>query len=119
MEIRTKRAYQAPEKSDGMRVLVDRVWPRGKSKEALRIHRWLQSAAPSPKLRKWFAHDSERWTEFKRRYFAELRERKAELRELLDEAGAGPLTLVYGARDVHYNNAAALREYLRRMKRGR
>lgn len=119
MEIRTKRVYEAPRKADGVRVLVDRVWPRGKTKGELRIDRWLKSAAPSPQLRKWFGHDPERWPEFKRRYFAELREHKAELRALLDEAGKGPLTLVYGARDERHNNAVALREYLSRMKRRR
>lgn len=117
MEIRTKRVYEAPAEADGLRVLVDRVWPRGKRKEELKIHRWLKSAAPSPELRKWFDHDPERWRTFKKRYFAELRDHKEELRELLDAAGGGPLTLLYSAREERYNNAIALREYLNRMKR--
>jgi len=97
---------------------VDRVWPRGRTKEEVDIDRWLKSVAPSTELRKWFDHDPDKWMEFKKRYFAELRERKEELRELLDEAGEGPLTLVYGAREQRYNNAVALREYLNRMQAG-
>jgi len=114
--IQAKRVYQPAAKSDGYRVLVDRVWPRGRKKEELKIDRWLKSLAPSSALRKWFNHDPGKWRQFKKSYFVELRERKEELRELLDEAGDGPLTLVYSARDERHNNAVALREYLRRMK---
>jgi len=119
MEIRIERVYEdGSEKAGGLRVLVDRVWPRGRTKEEVDIDRWLKSVAPSTELRKWFDHDPDKWMEFKKRYFAELRERKEELRELLDEAGEGPLTLVYGAREQRYNNAVALREYLNRMQAG-
>lgn len=117
MKIQVKRVYEPPAKSDGYRVLVDRVWPRGKKKEELEIDRWMKSAAPSSELRKWFGHDPDKWREFKKYYFAELRERRDELRDLLEEAGNGPLTLVYSARDAHHNNAVALREYLNRLKR--
>jgi uncharacterized protein YeaO (DUF488 family) len=94
-------------------VLVDRVWPRGKSKAELGGVLWLKDVAPTTELRKWFGHEPERWPEFKRRYFAELDENPAvaRLREL---AGEGPVTLLYGARDEVHNQAAALREYLGR-----
>lgn len=119
MEIRIERVYEEePAEAGGLRVLVDRVWPRGRTKEEVGIDLWLKSVAPSTELRKWFDHDPDKWLEFKKRYFAELRECKEELRELLDEAGEGPLTLVYGAREQRYNNAVALREYLNRMQAG-
>lgn len=118
MEIRIQRAYDEPARGEGLRVLVDRVWPRGRAKDELAIDRWLKSVAPSTELRKWFDHGPDKWTEFKKRYFAELRDCKEELRELLDEAGEGPITLVYGARETRYNNAVALREYLNRMQAG-
>lgn len=116
MEIRTKRIYEPPAEDDGFRVLVDRVWPRGKKKNEVKIDRWLKSVAPSNELRKWFNHDPDKWKEFKKAYFAELRQQKDVLRDLLEQAGDGPVTLVYSARDEHHNNAVALREYLNRMK---
>ncbi len=117
MEINTKRAYELPSQSDGYRVLVDRLWPRGLKKSELKINRWFQTVAPSSELRKWFNHDPARWTEFKKRYFAQLREQEDELHNLLEQAGSGPLTLVYGARDEQHNHAEALREYLHRLIR--
>ncbi|MFW6059238.1 MAG: DUF488 domain-containing protein [Phycisphaeraceae bacterium] len=117
--IQVKRVYEAPAKGDGLRVLVDRVWPRGMKKESAQIDRWLKEVAPSMELRKWFGHDPAKWREFKQRYHAELRERKETLRELLDEVKqrGGALTLVYSAKDEQHNNAVALREYLQRMSR--
>lgn len=96
---------------EGRPVLVDRVWPRGKSKAELSDVLWLKDVAPSTELRKWFGHEPERWGEFKRRYFAELDDNPAvkRLRALADE---GPVTLLYGARDETHNQAVALREYL-------
>jgi len=115
MKIITKRAYEPPSESDGYRVLVDRVWPRGLNKDQLRIDCWMKAIAPSNDLRKWFNHEPGKWAGFKKRYFAQLREQREELCKLLEQAGAGPLTLVYGARDESHNNAVALREYLNRL----
>ena len=110
--IRTKRAYEEPEKKDGSRFLVDALWPRGIRKEGLNIERWLKETAPSKTLRQWFAHDPSRWVEFQRRYFAELRKRPESWRPLLDAARNGKLTLVFGARDAEHNNAVALKAFL-------
>lgn len=117
MRIQTKRIYEAPAKTDGLRVLVDRVWPRGRKKEDVRIDRWLKSVAPSSELRKWFNHEPDKWPEFKNRYFEELRQHPNEVAELLEDAGQRTVTLVYGARDERHNNAVALHEYLTQRKR--
>jgi uncharacterized protein YeaO (DUF488 family) len=118
-EVRVKRAYEAPEPGDGCRVLVDRLWPRGVAKAAARLDLWLRDLAPSAPLRQWYGHRPERWTEFRRRYFAELRgaEAQAALGELTAAAAGRTLTLVFAARDAERCNAAALREYLRRSRR--
>lgn len=113
-EIRVKWVYEAPDPADGRRILVDRIWPRGISRERAAIDHWAQEAAPSTALRKSFAHDPARWDEFRRRYFAELDanpEAVAALRALI---GAGPATLLYAARREPENNAVALKEYLER-----
>ncbi|HET8581543.1 MAG TPA: DUF488 family protein [Candidatus Paceibacterota bacterium] len=112
MAIRIKRAYERPAKSDGVRILVDRVWPRGRSKEELRLDRWEKEIAPSTALRKWFAHDPAKWAAFKRKYRAELKGSPvlAELRAL---SRARTVTLVYGAKDEEHNQAVALKEFLR------
>ena len=112
MEIRTKRAYEPPDPRDGFRVLVDRLWPRGLTKGELRADLWLQDVAPSTALRKWFAHDSSRWEEFKRRYFAELDSHPESVQILLEAAAKGTLTLLFSARDTEHNQAVALKEYL-------
>ncbi|MGH7004375.1 MAG: 5-formyltetrahydrofolate cyclo-ligase, partial [Alphaproteobacteria bacterium] len=101
-----------PAKSDGRRILVDRVWPRGITKDDLRIDAWRKDLAPSTDLRKWFGHDPLKWEEFKSRYARELEARPEGLEELAAEARAGHLTLVFGARDTEHNNAVALKEYL-------
>ena len=111
-----KRIYDAPGPSDGVRVLVDRVWPRGISKEKARLDIWMREIAPSTELRKWFNHQPERFEEFKRRYFLELqgKEQQARLRELL-ALGSAPdatVTLLYAASDRVHNQAAALKEWL-------
>lgn len=108
--IRLRRAYDAPAPDDGYRVLVDRLWPRGVSKEQARIDQWARDLAPSDELRRWFAHDPERWTQFQRRYREELRGREEALDDLGARASQGRLTLVYGARDEHRNNAVVLRD---------
>lgn len=112
MDIRCKRAYDETAANDGYRVLVDRVWPRGVSKEALELDTWRKDLAPSTELRKWFGHDPERWDGFRERYFAELDGRQEAIEELLEQVGDGRLTLVYGAKDTEHNQAVALREYL-------
>ncbi|MCA0003225.1 MULTISPECIES: DUF488 domain-containing protein [unclassified Mesorhizobium] len=112
-EIAVKRVYEPPSPDDGQRVLVDRVWPRGVSKEHAALALWLKDIAPSTDLRKWFGHEPERWAEFQKRYRAELEgngEAVAQLRALLRD---GKVTLLYGAHDAAHNNAVALAGYLR------
>lgn len=110
--IHTKRVYDAPNGDDGFRVLVDRVWPRGMTKEKASIDLWLKEIAPSTELRKWFGHDPERWTDFYARYRQELKGQQALLDELRGHASKGPLTLVYSARDETHNQAVVLQEVL-------
>jgi uncharacterized protein YeaO (DUF488 family) len=114
MTVSLKRAYDPPAKSDGRRILVDRVWPRGIAKDDLRIDAWLKDLAPSTVLRKWFGHDPAKWEEFKRRYARELEQPSAAFEELVAKARAGHVTLVFGAKDVEHNNAVALKEHLER-----
>jgi uncharacterized protein YeaO (DUF488 family) len=113
-QVQLKRAYEAPAKSDGCRVLVDRLWPRGISKGKLRLDDWLKEVAPSAGLRKWFGHDPTKWGAFKDRYFRELDEQSDAVERLLARGRAGTVTLVFGAKDVHHNDAVALKEYLER-----
>jgi uncharacterized protein YeaO (DUF488 family) len=117
--IRIKRAYKALAREDGTRVLVDRVWPRGVKKEALRVSQWLKELGPSNELRKFFNHDPARWEEFRKRYRQELRSANARsmLRELAELAVKDTVTLVYGAKDETHNQAVVLREVLERMTR--
>lgn len=112
-DIRLKRAYEPPEASDGTRVLIDRLWPRGVTKTEAAIDHWLRTLAPSTELRRWFHHDPALWDEFQRRYRSELDRNPEELDRLLQLAGTGSLTLVYGARDEHHNDAVVLRQVLR------
>lgn len=114
MDIRVKRIYDEPSKNDGRRVLVDRVWPRGLSKADARIDAWMKELAPSTKLRKWFGHDPKKWSEFKKRYFTELKDAPDPLHELLAHVRRGAVTLLYSARDTQHNQAVALAEYVRR-----
>lgn len=112
MPVCTKRIYEAAEPGDGIRVLVDRLWPRGVSKEDADLDRWIKEIAPSDELRRWFDHDSERWDEFSRRYQAELTHHQdiiSELRKLTDEE---TVTLLYAAKDMDHNNAIILKEVL-------
>ncbi|MCL6520826.1 MAG: DUF488 domain-containing protein [Firmicutes bacterium] len=110
--IRVKRVYEPAEEGDGLRCLVDRLWPRGLSREAAGVDRWLKEAAPSPELRRWFAHDPARWAEFRRRYSAELEARPDAWQPLLEAARSGGVTLLYAAREPVYNNAVALKAFL-------
>ncbi len=111
--MKTKRAYEPPVRGDGYRVLVDRLWPRGVSKEEAQLDEWAKELAPSPELRSWFGHDAARFPEFRRRYRDELVDHEAKLRELRRRAYTGSLTLVYGARDTEHNGAVVLAELLR------
>ena len=110
-----KRVYDNPAKADGRRVLVDRVWPRGLTKEEAQIQDWLKEIAPSTRLRKWFGHDSARWTEFKKRYFAELEGQRDQVQQLAREARKRTVALIFGARDIEHNNAVALKEFLEKV----
>ncbi|WAH37910.1 DUF488 domain-containing protein [Alicyclobacillus dauci] len=115
MEIRLKRAYDAPSEGDGQRVLVDRLWPRGLSKDVARIDVWMKDIAPSHELRKWFHHDPSQWEEFVVRYRAELAaspQAGACIQQLRDAASAGTVTLVFSAKAKDRNNATALRDVL-------
>lgn len=112
--IRLKRAYEPAAASDGRRVLVERLWPRGVTKARLRLDEWAKDAAPSPALRRWFGHDPERWTEFRRRYFAELRLHRGAWQPLLAAARRGRVTFIYAAHDMEHNGAIALKAFLDR-----
>jgi uncharacterized protein YeaO (DUF488 family) len=116
--VRIKRAYEAPAADDGYRVLIDRLWPRGRRKEDLRLDAWLKDLAPSRELRIWFGHDPARWPEFRAKYGRELRgaSARAALRDLARRAERGIVTLVFGAKDAEHSNAAALKVIIERMK---
>ena len=117
-EIELKRAYDAASEADGFRILVERLWPRGVSKQDARIDLWAKEVAPSTELRKWFGHDPDKWEEFRRRYTAELEARPGALDPLLEQVRAGKVTFVYGSRETRFNNAAALREFVLQALRG-
>ncbi len=117
MEILLKRAYDEPDSTDGFRILVDRLWPRGIKKADLRLDAWVKDIAPSTELRKWFRHDAERWPEFCKRYKAELKAPKAQkaIADTLRAAGKqSRITLIYGARDTQHNEAVVLQEIFKR-----
>lgn len=112
-DIRLERAFDEPSSGGGPRFLVDRIWPRGVSKEELDLEAWARDVAPSDELREWFGHDAERWEGFRERYADELEEKPESWRPLLEAlAEHGRITLVYGAKDREHNNAVALREFL-------
>jgi uncharacterized protein YeaO (DUF488 family) len=117
--IALKRAYEPFESSDGYRVLVDRLWPRGVRKDDAHLDAWLKEVAPSDQLRKWFGHDAERWSRFRTRYRDELKRAttKQQIRDLAARAKRGQVTLVYAARDELHNNAVVLRELIERASR--
>ena len=117
--LKLKRAYEPESRSDGTRLLVERLWPRGLSKAALRIDAWLKDAGPSTELRQWFSHDPEKWPRFRARYFRELDSRPEAWRPIVTAARRGAVTLVYSSRDTEHNNAVALKDYLRpKIRRG-
>ena len=112
--IKLKRVYENPSSKDGVRVLVERLWPRGLTKQRAAVDLWLKDVAPTPELRKWFGHDPARWKQFQERYRRELREKKDAVRLLRQKSKAGTITLVYAARDEEHNGALALKRFLQR-----
>ena len=110
--MKIKRVYENPDKKDGLRILVDRLWPRGLTKEKASISLWLKDIAPSTELRKWFGHDPARWQGFRKRYFEELAEKREQIDQLLAQAKRRGLTLVYSAKDTEHNQAVALKEFM-------
>jgi uncharacterized protein YeaO (DUF488 family) len=110
--LRIKRVYDLPAESDGTRVLVDRMWPRGLTKQRAAVDLWFREIAPSAQLRAWFGHEPERWQAFRDRYFEELRANSGAVSRLADLAAVGPVMLLFGAHDENCNNAAALSEYM-------
>ncbi|MCP9447342.1 MAG: DUF488 family protein [Nitrospira sp.] len=112
MKVSVKRIYEPSAESDGFRVLVDRLWPRGVSKETAHIDLWLREIGPSTALRKWFNHDPARWTEFRRRYHLELKDKSNLLASVVEQARTKPITLLYSAKDERHNQAVALRSFL-------
>ncbi len=107
-----RRAYDAPGQTDGQRILVDRLWPRGVSKDDLKLDEWMKDIAPSNALRKWFDHDADKWEEFQNRYAKELEKLSDDVAALRKRLADGRVTLVYGAKDEEHNNAVALKAYL-------
>ncbi len=112
-DIRVKRIYDTPDREDGVRVLVDRLWPRGARKEAAKLTLWLKDIAPTPELRRWFGHDPARFAEFSRRYRAELAANNGAVSRMDDLMKAGPVTLLYAAHDAEHNHAIVLADYLK------
>jgi uncharacterized protein YeaO (DUF488 family) len=121
MTVTIKRVYEPADENDGYRVLVDRLWPRGISKDKARIDLWAKDIAPSDDLRRWFSHDPSRWDEFRQRYIAELSrgEKEGILADLAARSEEGTLTLIYSARDTSHNNAVVLRDVILNHRRDR
>jgi uncharacterized protein YeaO (DUF488 family) len=112
--ISLKRAYEKPSPSDGCRILVERLWPRGLAKQDVKIDLWPKEAAPSTELRRWFNHEPDKWAEFKRRYVRELGARRESLEPMLERVRGGRVTFVFASRESQFNNAVALKEYVER-----
>ena len=112
MVIKVKRIYDNPRGNDTFRILVDRLWPRGLSKDEVKIDLWQKDIAPSNSLRRWFSHDERKWDEFKDRYFKELEKNDELVSTIIDRTKEEPITLLYGAKEEKFNNAMALKEYL-------
>lgn len=112
MAIKVERIFNNPRGNDTFRILVDRLWPRGLSKDKVKVNLWQKDIAPSDSLRKWFSHDEKKWNEFKARYFKELEIKSTLVNTILNKVKEGSITLLYSARSEKYNNAVALKEYL-------
>jgi len=117
MKVGIRRVYESPQQGEGLRVLVDRLWPRGVRKDALEYDLWEKGIAPTPGLRKWFGHSSARWEEFREKYRQELQEPPAQerLRAIIEAAGERNITLLYGARDAEHNHALILADAIKRL----
>src|SRR5215469_7274141 len=115
--IKLKRAYEKSSRYDGSRILVERLWPRGLTRERAAVDLWLKEVAPSPELRKWFDHDPEKWEQFQKRYWKELKQNDDAVRLLKQKGKQGMVTLVYAARDEEHNGALALKRFLEHRKR--
>jgi uncharacterized protein YeaO (DUF488 family) len=118
MNIKIKRVYEQADKKDGERILVDRLWPRGLTKEKAHVDLWLKEIGPSTELRKWFDHDPEKWKSFRGRYETEIRHKEHLIKVLKQKARKGTLTLVYGARDEKHNEALVLKQFLEKSRQG-
>jgi uncharacterized protein YeaO (DUF488 family) len=110
--IQLKRAYEKPSRDDGLRILVERLWPRGLTKESAAVDLWLKEVAPSSELRKWFAHDPAKWEQFQKRYWKELEQQEEAVQLLQQKSQQDTITLVYAARDEEHNGALALKQFL-------
>ena len=110
--IKLKRAYEKPSRDDGSRILVERLWPRGLTKERAAVDLWLKEVAPSPELRKWFGHDPANWEQFQKRYWKELEDQEEAVQLLKQKVKQGTVTLVYAARDEEHNSALVLKRFL-------
>jgi uncharacterized protein YeaO (DUF488 family) len=115
MAIKLKRVYDKPEAGDGVRILVERLWPRGLSKKDAQVDVWLRDIAPSTELRKWFSHDPDKWKEFRKRYFQELDKNGDAVKKLLDVTGGKNVTFVYSSKEERYNSASALKDYVEKL----
>ena len=116
--IKIKRVYDAPAPDDGTRILVDRLWPRGLSKEKAKVDMWLKEIAPSDRLRKWYVHDPTKWNKFREKYFKELDPHKELVDVIVKKAKEGTVTLLYSSKEEKLNNAVALKEYIEKQKQG-
>jgi len=116
MEIKIKRVYEQPDKKDGKRILVDRLWPRGLTKEKAAVDVWLKEIAPSTVLRKWFGHEPAKWNDFRKKYLAELKENEEPVLLLKEAMKKGTVTLLYGAKDEDHNEAIVLLYYVTKVK---
>ena len=116
MAIKIKRVYEEAGPDDGMRILVDRLWPRGLTKEKAGIDLWVKNLAPSDELRKWYSHDPKKWEDFKKKYFAELDSQKEEVKSLQQAIGKKPVTFLFSSKEAEINNAYALKLYLGKRK---
>lgn len=114
--LQIKRVYQKSDKSDGFRILVDRLWPRGLTKEKASVDLWLKDIAPSDGLRKWFGHIPQKWPDFKKRYFLELKDNGEQVGLIREKIKKGKVTLLFGAKDENYNNAVALKDFLEKIR---
>jgi len=114
MTIKLKRAYEKPSPDDGLRILVERLWPRGLTKEKAKVGLWLKDVAPSPDLRKWFGHDPAKWQGFRERYLDELKQKRELTTLLKQKTKDGPVTFVYAARDQEHNGAIVLKQFVER-----